>query len=170
MRYGHAVFSALMLLVGSAPRVRGAVICVGDCDYNGQASIAELVTGVNIAEDKQLLGACPGFDPTGDGAVTIDELVGGVHNGLTGCPEARFEPSACVAPIREGQDPDNVECGTVIVPENRAHRENGARERCQPVRTRTSPEVWREPARTSVATGAQGVGRDVHDPRCATGR
>jgi hypothetical protein len=113
----------LVLLIAPAP-AGAAVICAGDCNYDGRAGIGELVTGVNIAEEKEMLSVCPAFDPSGNGSVEIDELVGGVHNGLTGCPAARFAPETCDPLIvPQGQDPANLTCGTVIVPENRAHRE-----------------------------------------------
>ncbi len=52
--------------------------------------------------------------------VTIDELLGGVRNALQGCPGARFEPEACdPALLPTGQDPANMSCGFLVVPENR---------------------------------------------------
>jgi len=60
--------------------------CVGDCNRDRSTSIAELVTGSNIALGQMSIDECRGFDPSGDGAVTIDELVGGVRSALHGCP------------------------------------------------------------------------------------
>jgi hypothetical protein len=62
------------------------IACVGDCDSNGKVRVGEIVVGVNIATDLAPLSACPNADGGQDGTVTIDELVGAVGNGLTGCP------------------------------------------------------------------------------------
>jgi poly(3-hydroxybutyrate) depolymerase/6-phosphogluconolactonase (cycloisomerase 2 family) len=68
---------------GMAPIVR----CVGDCDWNTQVTVDELVLGVNIALGTTPLSACEMFDNEGDGAVTVDNLVRGVNNALTGCTD-----------------------------------------------------------------------------------
>jgi hypothetical protein len=60
--------------------------CAGDCDARGQASIDELVRGVNIALGSLELSACAAIDLNGDAAVTIDELIGAVIAALNGCP------------------------------------------------------------------------------------
>jgi DNA-binding beta-propeller fold protein YncE len=60
--------------------------CVGDCNGNGEVAIGELVTGINIASDILPLEACPSFDASDDGLVTIDEIMTGVNDGLYGCP------------------------------------------------------------------------------------
>jgi poly(3-hydroxybutyrate) depolymerase len=59
--------------------------CVGDCDWNTQVTVDELVKGVNIALCTTALSACEMFDPDGNQKVTVDELVRGVNTALTGC-------------------------------------------------------------------------------------
>jgi hypothetical protein len=59
--------------------------CVGDCDGGGHVTIDELILGVNIALNSQLLSACPAFDADNDGMVAINELILGVNNALTAC-------------------------------------------------------------------------------------
>lgn len=54
----------------------------GDCNGNGVVSIAELVTGVNIALETRSVEDCPAFDADGDGKVEINELIAGVNNAL----------------------------------------------------------------------------------------
>jgi hypothetical protein len=48
--------------------------------------VNELITGVNIALERAAVGGCPSFDPDGDDAVAIVELVAGVNHALHGCP------------------------------------------------------------------------------------
>jgi hypothetical protein len=61
--------------------------CAGDCNGDGEVTINELITGVNIALGSQPVSACPAFDvsPT-DGEVAINELIAAVNNALGGCP------------------------------------------------------------------------------------
>ena len=68
---------------GMAPIVR----CVGDCDWDSQVTVDELVKGANIALGTARLSACETFDRDGSRTMTIDELVSGVGNALQGCVE-----------------------------------------------------------------------------------
>jgi hypothetical protein len=63
------------------------IICVGDCNGDGQISIDELVRGVNIALGAPL-DTCPDFDRNGDGVVDIAELIDAVLGALLGCVPA----------------------------------------------------------------------------------
>jgi len=49
-------------------------------------SVDELITIVNIALGQSPLGLCPAGDLSGDGHVTIDEIVQAVLHDLSGCP------------------------------------------------------------------------------------
>ncbi len=118
----HLITFALvvpLILPGASAAQMPPVLCVGDCNNDRSASIDELITGVAIATGRTPLSACVDFDPSQDGTVSIDELIGGVGNALRGCPAARYVPAACAVPLPEGQDPANLTCGTLIVPENR---------------------------------------------------
>ncbi|MGE5269710.1 MAG: hypothetical protein ACM3JG_08575, partial [Thiohalocapsa sp.] len=57
-----------------------------DCDGDGVVTIAELISGVNIALGSADIGACPAFDADGSQTVTVDELVQGVNSALGNCP------------------------------------------------------------------------------------
>jgi len=58
------------------------VVCVGDCDGNGNVSIDELIKMVNIALGGTPPSACPkGIEKD---PVTIDELISGVNHALGG--------------------------------------------------------------------------------------
>lgn len=59
--------------------------CIGDCDGDGNVSVANLITGVNISLGKAQLSACSIFDANGNGAVSVAELIQGVRNALEGC-------------------------------------------------------------------------------------
>jgi hypothetical protein len=95
----------LTLLIGVqpvAPRAAaaeraGAARCVGDCNGDGSVTIAELVTGVNIALGSLPVDRCPSFDCASDRAVTIDCLIKAVIAAVNGCA-ARATPTATPAP------------------------------------------------------------------------
>jgi hypothetical protein len=62
-------------------------LCVGDCNAGGSVSIAELITGVNIALGQAPFPRCPALDRDHDDRVGIDELVAAVRYALNGCTE-----------------------------------------------------------------------------------
>jgi len=62
--------------------------CAGDCDANGQVTVAEIIRSVNVALGQTALQACPTVDRNGDGRVTVDELVRSVQTALNGCGAA----------------------------------------------------------------------------------
>src|SRR5262245_22183850 len=80
--------SALAVAAVSA----AAVSCVGDCNGDGSVTIAEIVTGVNIALGSLSLDRCPSFDCAGSGEVTVNCLIAAVIAALNGCG-----PSATVS-------------------------------------------------------------------------
>ena len=59
--------------------------CPADCNSDGQVTIDELITGINIAQEIEPVDACAAMDINGDGAVTIDELVLAHNEVLYGC-------------------------------------------------------------------------------------
>ena len=65
----------------------GVDTCVGDCGDDGEVTVDELITGVNVALGTMPVSACPVFDADDDGEVTIDEILQAVNRTLTGCPE-----------------------------------------------------------------------------------
>jgi len=75
-----AVLAALTLPVGAQAQ------CVGDCNSDGEVTVDEIITGVNIALGTSALNTCFAFDGSGDGQVTVDEILTGVNNALVGCP------------------------------------------------------------------------------------
>ncbi|MFI5365133.1 MAG: hypothetical protein ACHQ4J_05875 [Candidatus Binatia bacterium] len=59
--------------------------CVGDCNANGQVTIDELLTMVNIALGNTPPAACMAGDADHNGRLTIDEILAAVNNALTVC-------------------------------------------------------------------------------------
>jgi hypothetical protein len=60
--------------------------CPGDCDGDGEVTVSELLTGVNILLGNLLLDECPAFDENGDQEISVSELVQGVLDAINGCP------------------------------------------------------------------------------------
>jgi hypothetical protein len=80
-----AVSGSLALLVVVATQAVAQDVCIGDCDGNGVVSINELLTGVNIALEREAIDGCRGFDTNADGNLQINELLGAVRSALQGC-------------------------------------------------------------------------------------
>jgi len=59
--------------------------CIGDCRQTQTVAIDDLIVMVNIALGARPTDACGAGDLTGDGYVTIEEIIGAVQNALTGC-------------------------------------------------------------------------------------
>lgn len=59
--------------------------CPGDCDFSGAITVDELITGINIALGTATYAHCIGLDGSGDGEVSVDELVGAITRALAGC-------------------------------------------------------------------------------------
>jgi hypothetical protein len=59
---------------------------VGDCNLNGEVTVDELVTSVNIALGENGMAACPDADISGDAEVSVDELITSVNAALNGVP------------------------------------------------------------------------------------
>ena len=61
------------------------VACAGDCGLDGTVAVNELVSAVGISLGDQSLAVCVQADTSGDGAVTVDELIRATRNSLEGC-------------------------------------------------------------------------------------
>jgi hypothetical protein len=62
------------------------VACVGDCDGNGQVSVDEILTMVNIALGNANVADCRVGDVNHDQHIAVDEILTAVSNALNGCP------------------------------------------------------------------------------------
>jgi hypothetical protein len=77
---------AAFVVAGLHVSLAAAAICIGDCNSDGEVTVSELVTAVNVALESSPIDACAAADTSGDGTVTVDEVVAAVSNALNGCP------------------------------------------------------------------------------------
>ncbi len=70
------------------PTATAITPCVGDCNGDGEVTVDELLTMVNIALENPLVSECPAGDGNADGEITIDEILTAVNNALSGCAVA----------------------------------------------------------------------------------
>jgi len=61
------------------------VPCVGDCNGNGQVTIDDILTMVDIALGNVDVSACLAGDANHDGQITVDEILRAVNAALRGC-------------------------------------------------------------------------------------
>jgi VCBS repeat protein/FG-GAP repeat protein len=60
-------------------------VCGGDCNGDGEVTVNELITMVNIALGNANVSTCLAGDADGSGEITINEIVAAVNNALNGC-------------------------------------------------------------------------------------
>jgi hypothetical protein len=73
---------------GATPSVSAtpAVTCPGDCNGDGEVSIDELITGVGITINSELLSTCPALACGSANSATVDCLLRAIDAALNGCP------------------------------------------------------------------------------------
>ena len=59
---------------------------MGDCGGDGQVTVNELLTVVNIALGSTPVTACNAGDANHDNQITVDEILSAVNNALNRCP------------------------------------------------------------------------------------
>jgi hypothetical protein len=59
--------------------------CGGDCNGDGEVTVNELITMVNIALGNANVSTCLAGDADGSGEITINEIIVAVNNALNGC-------------------------------------------------------------------------------------
>jgi len=79
--YGQSVDRPFSLLI--KPPRQGP--CEGDCGGDGQVTVDELLTMVNIALGNAEVSGCQAGDRDGGGQITVDEILTAVNNALNGC-------------------------------------------------------------------------------------
>jgi YVTN family beta-propeller protein len=72
-----------MTVTATPPTTPGR--CVGDCGSDGEVTVSELITMVNIALGTADVSTCTAGDVDGNGEITISELITAVNHALTGC-------------------------------------------------------------------------------------
>lgn len=106
----RTTFFCLLLLSLAAATV-SAQSCPGDCDGDGEITVAELIRGVRIALGQSSLDDCPSFDVDGDGRVVVGELIQAVRAALESCAPAGAVCGDGVALFPEECDDGNVSSG-----------------------------------------------------------
>jgi hypothetical protein len=89
-RRGALRLLEIVAVVGCLSRVSAIAAtpaCIGDCSGDGRVTVDELVIGVNIALGEKTIAACPAFDIREDHQVTVTELMQGINNVFSGCPQ-----------------------------------------------------------------------------------
>ena len=102
--FGLVAVSLVATIVMIAPQ-RAQAACTGDCSGDGEVTVNELITMVNIALGTAQVSACMAGDVNGDGEITVNEIVAGVNNALNGCPAAMGGCGDGV--VEAGEDCDN---------------------------------------------------------------
>lgn len=88
---------AALLALTSAPALAA---CTGDCSGNGEVTVDEIVTMVNLALTGGTSG-CTAGDANADGSITVDEIITAVNFALTGCPP---DGGACGDGVKQGTE------------------------------------------------------------------
>jgi hypothetical protein len=70
----------------------GGALCVGDCNRNYAVTVDEVIRGTRIALHLDEASACQAMDSSGNGAVTIEELIAAVARVLAGCQAPDLVP------------------------------------------------------------------------------
>ncbi len=81
------IFAVLVL---AAPAL--AQTCPGDCSGDGNVTVDEIVTVVNIALGTAAIDLCRAADTDGNGQASVDELVTMINLALDGCPPPQDLP------------------------------------------------------------------------------
>ncbi len=76
--------SGILSLYGSSLPPSG---CAGDCNGDGEVTVDEIITMVNIDLGSAPPSECTAGDANHDQVITIDELVGAVNAALSGCSQ-----------------------------------------------------------------------------------
>jgi hypothetical protein len=96
-----SMFRCLLVMVALLAASRSAIgMCIGDCNGDGEVTVDELLTGVNVALGAAPLSRCPVLDANADGEITVDELLRAVGVALEGC--GSMTPTPSPTPIATG--------------------------------------------------------------------
>lgn len=93
-RMRRIILAAGMVMALASP---GHATCAGDCSGNGEVTVEELLSGVEIALGYGSVGQCGALDVGDYGRISIDELIGAVNGHLTQCsgvPAGTSTPTA----------------------------------------------------------------------------
>jgi hypothetical protein len=97
MTWWHKTKLLALAVLAFAQSAFAAPPCPGDCDDGGSVTVDELITGISIALGSSDVGQCRSMDTSGEGDVTVDEIVNALNNGLLGCPAFTGQYSGTVS-------------------------------------------------------------------------
>jgi sugar lactone lactonase YvrE len=86
MRHSTCVVGLVWVLAAVTPTCRAGAQCGGDCNGDGQVTVGEIVTMVNIALGNVDISACTAGDANHDDQITVNEILTAVVDALNGCP------------------------------------------------------------------------------------
>lgn len=117
-RWRAAVFLLAWFALTAA---RPAPACTGDCNGDGQVTVADLITAVNVLLGSAPLSTCTAIDRDGDRQVTVSELVQAVGASLEGCvtdtpsatPSSSATPTPSATPTETGSARDCTTAGVI---------------------------------------------------------
>jgi len=92
----HALKFRIILSALAVALATPSLACVGDCNGDGVVTVAELITGVNLALDSSPTTTCQALDANGDDQIVVNELIAAVSNAAVGCP--LVTPTATAVP------------------------------------------------------------------------
>ncbi|MEO8604666.1 MAG: hypothetical protein ABI629_19010 [bacterium] len=100
---GHGARAVLCLITWLAlTTAPAAAVCSGDCNGDGEVTVADLIAAVNVSLGSAPLSSCAASDGDGNGEVSVAELIQAVSASLQGCPAetptATSSPSSTASP------------------------------------------------------------------------
>ncbi|GIW43583.1 MAG: hypothetical protein KatS3mg077_0865 [Candidatus Binatia bacterium] len=104
---GRKIFlaAATVATLAWGPIGTARAACLGDCGGDGEVTVNEIITMVNIALGNAPVSTCPVADPNGDGQVTIEEIIQAVNSLLSSqCIEIGTGEAVCGNGVREGDE------------------------------------------------------------------
>ena len=86
MRRSSPTVTGLALAAWLCAAPADAQPCIGDCGNDGEVTVDEVLTGLNIALGLREIDECEAMDADGSRSVTVDEIITALSLALTGCP------------------------------------------------------------------------------------
>jgi len=84
-RVGFGLLVAASFFTVIAGRAAAQPFCAGDCSGDGQVTVDEILTMVNVALGSADVNSCMAGDANNDHNITVDEILSAVSNALRGC-------------------------------------------------------------------------------------
>lgn len=89
----QTLLTAMTLTLCWAVAAEAQDACAGDCSGGEVVTVDELLLASTIALGEAPLTRCPAADASGDGRVTVNEILEAIDNALIGCPRVPGFPT-----------------------------------------------------------------------------